>query len=78
MGHLMDAISDRFRNFGTPTVEQFADDLAPLKPFCSWTSGFWDFGPGTQRKWNEVQNTSKEIQMVANYLLIKYKQLVWR
>lgn len=78
MGHLMDAISDRFRNSGTPTAEQFIGDLAPLKPFCSWTSGFWDFGPGTQRKWNEVQNTSKDIQMVANYLLIKYKQLVWR
>jgi DGQHR domain-containing protein len=78
MGHLMDAITDRFRNSGTPTSEQFAADLSPLKPFCSWTSGYWDFGPGTQRKWNEVQNTSRDIQMVANYLLIKYKQLVWR
>jgi DGQHR domain-containing protein len=78
MGHLMDAITDRFRNCGTPTTEQFSGDLKPLKPLCSWTSGFWDFGPGTQRKWNEVQNTSKDIQMVANYLLIKYKQLVWR
>ena len=78
MGHLMDAITDHFRSCGTPTMEQFAGDLAPLKPLCSWTSGYWDFGPGTQRKWNEVQNTSKDIQMVANYLLIKYKQLVWR
>jgi DGQHR domain-containing protein len=78
MGYLMDAITDRFRNWGTPTIEQFAEDLTPLKPLCSWTSGYWDFGPGTQRKWNEVQNTSKDIQMVANYLLIKYKQLVWR
>ena len=78
MGHLMDAITDRFRNQCTPTSEQFAGDLSPLKPLCSWTSGYWDFGPGTQRKWNEVQNTSKDIQMVANYLLIKYKQLVWR
>lgn len=78
MGHLMDAITDRFRKQGTPTAEQFAGDLVPLKDLCSWTSGYWDFGPGTQRKWNEVQNTSKDIQMVANYLLIKYKQLVWR
>jgi DGQHR domain-containing protein len=78
MGHLMDAISDRFRNSCLPTAAQFAKDLEPLKPLCSWTTGYWDFGPGTQRKWNEVQNTSKDIQMVANYLLIKYKQLVWR
>jgi DGQHR domain-containing protein len=78
MGYLMDAITDRFRNNGTPTHEQFAGDLMPLKPLCSWTSGYWDFGPGAQRKWNEIQNTSKDIQMVANYLLIKYKQLVWQ
>lgn len=78
MGHLMDAICDRFRNKGVPSSAQFAADLAPLRSFCSWTNGYWDFGPGTQRKWNEVQNTSKDIHLVANYLLIKYKQLVWK
>lgn len=77
MGHLMDAITDRFRNQGTPTVNQFAGDLETMKPLCSWTSGYWNFGPGMQRKWNEVQNTSKDIQLVANYLLVQYKRLVW-
>lgn len=78
MGHLMDAIGDRHRQAGIPTKEQFAADLAPIAPLCSWTDGYWDFGGSTQRKWNEVQNTSKDIQMVANFLLIKYKQLVWK
>lgn len=78
MGHLMDAISDRHRSAGIPTKQQFADDLVPLHNLCSWTDGYWDFGGGTQRKWNEVQNTSRDIQMVANYLLIRYKQLVWK
>lgn len=78
MGHLMDAISDRFRAKGIPSKEEFMADLVPLKPFCSWTNGFWDFGPGMQRKWNELQNISKDIQMVSNYLLIKYKNLVWK
>ena len=77
MGHLMDAIADRLRNEGNPTREQFVADLTPLAPFCSWESGYWNFGPGMQRKWNEIQNTSKDIQLVANYLLVQYKRLVW-
>ena len=77
MGHVMDAISDRYRSSGVPTTEQFADDLVPLQPLCSWTDGYWNFAPGTHRKWNEIQNTSKDIQLVANYLLVQYKRLVW-
>ena len=77
MGHLMDAIVDRFRHAGFPKREDFRGDLLPLKDFCSWTSGYWDFGPGMQRKWNDVQNTSKDLQLVANYLLVQYKRLVW-
>jgi DGQHR domain-containing protein len=77
MGYLMDAIADRYRAKGIPTVEQFEADLEPLKPLSSWTDGYWNFGSGNQRKWNEVQNTTKDIQLVANYLLVQYKRLVW-
>jgi DGQHR domain-containing protein len=77
MGHLMDAIADRFRAEGVPSKDAFAADLAPLAPYCSWTDGYWNFSPGNQRKWNEIQNTSKDIQLIANYLLVQYKRLVW-
>lgn len=77
MGFLMDAISERHRKTKTPTEEQFIDDLTPLKEVCSWTNGYWDFGPGRQVKWNEIQNTTRDIQTLANYLLIQYKVLVW-
>lgn len=77
MGYLMDAIADRFRSKGIPTVDEFASDLSTLIPHCSWTDGYWNFGQGNQRKWNEVQNTTKDIQLVANYLLVQYKRLVW-
>jgi DGQHR domain-containing protein len=77
MGHLMDAISDRYRAKGIPTKEQFIADLEPLKGLCSWTDGYWNFGAGMQRKWNEIQNISKDIQLIANYLLVQYKRLVW-
>jgi DGQHR domain-containing protein len=77
MGFLMDAIAERYRSRGFPNDKAFARDLEPLKPCCRWTDGIWDFGPGQQRKWNEIQNTTKDIQLLANYLLVQYKSRVW-
>jgi DGQHR domain-containing protein len=76
-GLVMDAITDRFGKKVLPTSDEFAADLRPLVDICRWTSGFWEFGPGAQRRWNEIQNTSKDIQLLANYLLYQYKALVW-
>lgn len=77
MGYVMDAISDRYGIRTVPSEVQFSSDLKPLQDVCRWTHGYWDFGPGNQRKWNEVQNTSKDIQFLSNYLLVKYRELVW-
>ncbi|MFL6450929.1 MAG: DGQHR domain-containing protein DpdB [Bryobacteraceae bacterium] len=77
MGFVMDAIAERRRDHGVPHADFFADDLRPLSNVCRWTDGYWEFGPGIQRKWNEVQNTPKDIQMLANYLMVQYKALVW-
>jgi DGQHR domain-containing protein len=77
LGFVMDAIADRVRDTGHPTEEQFRADLEALKPICRWTEGHWEFGPGVLRKWNEVQNTPKDIQVLANFLLVQYKARVW-
>jgi hypothetical protein len=77
LGFVMDAIAERHRMNGVPGQDQFSKDLAPLKGVCRWTEGYWDFGPGCQRKWNEVQNTPKDVQLLANYLLVQYKAHVW-
>ncbi|HEX4607652.1 MAG TPA: DGQHR domain-containing protein DpdB [Urbifossiella sp.] len=77
MGFVMDAIADRGREAGLPTEELFRADLEAIRPVCRWTEGHWEFGPGFLRKWNEVQNTPKDIQVLANYLLVQYKQRVW-
>jgi hypothetical protein len=77
LSFLMDAIADRYRHAGLPTRDHFMADLRPLQPICRWTDGHWDFGPGVHRKWNEIQNTPKDIQLLANYLLVKYRTLVW-
>ena len=77
LGFLMDAIAERHRRMIIPTENQFIADLEPLRDICRWTDGYWNFGPGCQRKWNEIQNTSKDIQLLSNYLLVQYKSLVW-
>ncbi len=77
LGFLMDAIGDRFRGGELPSVSAFRDNLTPLLPICRWTEGYWEFGVGVTKKWNEVQNTPKDIQLLANYLLVQYRRLVW-
>jgi DGQHR domain-containing protein len=77
LGFIMDAIFDRYSRKRVPGIDDFAHDLAALREVCRWTNGFWDFGPSTQRKWNELQNTTRDIQLLTNYLLYEYKARVW-
>ena len=77
MGFLMDAIADRHRGSGKITVKDFVDDLMPLQSKCRWTKGYWDFGPDTKRKWDEIQNIPRDINLLTNHLLMLYKRLVW-
>jgi hypothetical protein len=72
----MDAIYDRYARVRVPVRDDFATDLAAIQDVCRWTNGFWDFGPGQQRKWNELQNTTRDIQLLTSYLLLEYKNRV--
>ena len=77
LGFVMDAIAERHKRVGIPTKDQFTVDLLPLQEVCSWTRGYWVFGPSQQVKWNEIQNTTRDINTLTNYLLWQYKNLVW-
>lgn len=77
LGFVMDAIADRLRDNGNPSRTTFCEELKPLKGACRWCDGFWDFGPGVQRRWNEIQNTSKDIQLLTNFLLLQYRSRNW-
>ena len=77
LGFIMDAIYDRYSRQRIPNTNDFARDLADLREVCRWTNGFWDFGPGAQRRWNELQNTTRDIQLLTNYLLCEYKARIW-
>ena len=76
MGFIMDAIGDRYHDQPRLSREYFYGDLQLLTRVCRWTAGYWDFGPGVQRKWNEIQNTSKDIKLLANFLLLQYRVAV--
>ncbi|MCB9759488.1 MAG: DGQHR domain-containing protein [Alphaproteobacteria bacterium] len=67
LGYLMDAIADRHRE-GWPDQTLFEVELRRMKPHCRWTEGYWDFGPETKLRWNEVQNTSKDVDLLTNHL----------
>src|SRR5262249_37051561 len=77
LGFIMDAIFDRYSRSRIPNKEDFASDLSELASICRWTNGDWEFGPSSQRRWNELQNTSRDIQLLTNYLLYEYKSRVW-
>jgi len=74
MGFLMDAITERYLPKRFPTVNEYARELEGLAPQCRWTFGTWDFS--SPRRWNEVQNTPRDIQLVADYLLSQYDKRV--
>lgn len=77
MGFVMDAVVDHYRRSGIPTREQFASDLGRLAPVCRWTDGEWQLADGVRRRWNEFQNTPRDMQSLGNHLLTQYKSRVW-
>lgn len=77
LGFVMDASFERHHERGQVDQAAFEEDLSHLKTACRWTGGTWRFG-STSRKWNELQNTSGDIQLVADYLLGQYRNRVVR
>jgi DGQHR domain-containing protein len=74
LGFLMDAIADRHREKSVPSKVQFANDLEAVAPVCHWNSGHWNFGRGDRRRWDEIQNTPQDVQLVSRFLLGEYKE----
>lgn len=76
VGYLMDAITDEYIARGAmPDEAEYVAELEPMREVCAWTSGFWHLGGGSLRRWNELQNTPKDIQLLTGHLLREYKRL---
>lgn len=74
MGYLMDEISHvRANSDGLVDTEDFAADLKSIADDCRWDSGEWEFPDGVVRKWNDIQNTPRDIQRVSNFIQARYR-----
>lgn len=77
LGLVMDAVADYHRAEGVPARSLFVEELARLSPHCHWTpeSGDWRLD-GLRRRWNEIQNTPRDVRLLADLLLKAYRRLV--
>jgi DGQHR domain-containing protein len=73
MGFLMDEIARKLSS-EIPTPDEFAVELEVIKDDCSWTEGVWRFDSDTVRKWNDIQNTSRDVKRLTDYLLNCYRR----
>jgi hypothetical protein len=65
MGYVMEELAtlDGARKCG-----EFALGMECLRGRTAWTEGHWDFGNGDVRHWKAVQNVSRDILTLAQYL----------
>lgn len=73
MGFVMDAITDRLAGRALPDQAAYAADLELLRSVCAWTEGSWQFGIRDTRRWNQLQNTPKDIGLLTDFLLDEYR-----
>lgn len=66
MGYVMETLYSRT---GTIDVAHFKQGLAPLRGNVAWTSGAWRFSDGSVVQWDEIENTSRQIQRLALHLV---------
>lgn len=74
MGYVMDAIAEPDIELGEePSRELFLEELEVLHDCCRWTRGTWHFAPDVERNWNDIQNTTRDIQLLSRHLLTQYE-----
>lgn len=47
----------------------FGEALDRIRPKCAWTAGYWRIPPRTKRRWDEIQNTTQDVQLLARALI---------
>jgi len=77
MGFLMDEIA-RHIPHEIPAPEDFAIELKVIKDDCAWTEGAWYFSDDNVRQWNDLQNTTRDVKRLTDYLLDRYRRAKYR
>jgi DGQHR domain-containing protein len=76
LGCLMDEISYELRGADIPEARQFEEHVRLVARDCAWTSGTWSLSPDDQRRWNELQNTPRDIKALSDHLVRRYRSRV--
>jgi len=71
MGYVMELLHSRV---GALSRNEFADGLSLLRKKTAWTSGRWHFADDDVRPWNGIENTPRDIDSLANYLVREIKR----
>jgi DGQHR domain-containing protein len=66
LGFVMEALYSRTGRFDRRT---FVRGLEPIAARTAWTSGEWTFQDGSVVKWDEIENTHRQIQRLALHLV---------
>lgn len=80
LGSVMDQIDQAYLQRNEHTSEEptpyniFVKGLKTIQPYCHWSNGVWHFGSDIdqqpiRKRWNELQNLSKDISLVTDYLI---------
>jgi DGQHR domain-containing protein len=66
LGYVMELLVGRD---GARTKDEFARGLSVLREHTAWTSGSWQFSSEEQVPWNKLENTSRQIHALAQFLV---------
>ncbi len=72
LGLLLDTICAQKWDF---TAEELVEELQRIATVCRWTEGRWEFELDS-RRWDDIQNTPKDIALLSGYLSRQYKKMM--
>lgn len=71
LGYVMELLHART---GALSRAEFSKGLALLQGRTAWTAGRWHLSDDDDRAWNGIQNTPRDIDVLANYLVRELKR----
>jgi DGQHR domain-containing protein len=71
LGYVMELLYSRT---AAHSREEFVRGLEVLKTRVAWTSGLWSFSSEDRRPWNGIQNTPRDIAVLASFLVRELKR----
>jgi hypothetical protein len=72
LGFFMDTVGDTMTGSRDDLMAGFVEALTAIEDDCAWTQGYWQLAPDDRRRWNELQNTPRDIQRLSAHLVWLY------